>query len=75
MSLVHNEQAKLTATYFNGLAIALFAVGGVAPVLSYVFGSMKDQPLWAVTLAAAICVIVSAALHVFARRILRNLIP
>ena len=34
MSLVHNEQAKLTATYVNGLAIAMFAVGGLAPLVA-----------------------------------------
>lgn len=31
MTLIHNEQAKLTATYINGLAIATFALGALAP--------------------------------------------
>jgi len=44
MSLIQNEQTKLTATYLNGLAIALFGVGGIAPVLAYVFGSMAGRP-------------------------------
>jgi cation transport ATPase len=30
-TLIRNEQAKLTATYLNGIAIALAAVGGIAP--------------------------------------------
>jgi VIT1/CCC1 family predicted Fe2+/Mn2+ transporter len=75
MSLIHNEQAKLTATYFNGLAIAVFAVGALAPVFSYAFGSMAGQPLWAVTATAASCLVASAALHFIARRLLRKLIP
>lgn len=75
MSLVHNEQTKLSATYFNGLAIAVFALGAVAPILSYAFGSIAGQPLRAVSVAAAICLGISAALHFIARRILRNLIP
>ncbi|GJE16047.1 amino acid transporter [Methylobacterium marchantiae] len=32
--LVANERSKLTATYVNGLAIALFAVGGLAPMFA-----------------------------------------
>jgi VIT1/CCC1 family predicted Fe2+/Mn2+ transporter len=75
MSLISNEQTKLTATYLNGLAIALFAVGGLAPLFSYTFGSIAGQPLWAVVVVAAICLAVSAALHLIARRILRELIP
>jgi VIT1/CCC1 family predicted Fe2+/Mn2+ transporter len=75
MSLIHNEQVKLTATYLNGLAIAQFALGAVAPILSYAFGSIAGQPLRAVSVAAAICLAISAALHLIARRILRNLIP
>jgi len=74
MSLVRNEQTKLTATYFNGLAIAVAAIGGIAPVLAYALGS-TTRPLWIVASAAAICVLVSSVLHFFARRILRNLIP
>ena len=31
--LVRNEQAELTATYLNGVAMALAAVGGIAPSL------------------------------------------
>ena len=45
MSLVHNEQTKLTATYLNGVATALFGIGGIAPVLAYVFGSIAGRPL------------------------------
>ena len=74
MSLVHNERTKLTATYLNGLAIALFAVGGLAPIFSHAFGA-EPRPLWTLAAAAAICLVGSAALHLWARRILKGLIP
>ncbi|UHC17350.1 hypothetical protein LRS73_05495 [Methylobacterium currus] len=32
--LISNEQAKLTATYVNGIAIAIFAVGCLAPMIA-----------------------------------------
>ena len=75
MSLVRNEQTKLTATYLNGLAITVFAVGGLAPVFSYAFGSIAGQPPWVVAVVAVICLLASVALHLAARRILRDLNP
>ena len=30
--LVRNEQRKLTASFLNGVAIAMFGIGGFAPV-------------------------------------------
>lgn len=41
MSLIHNERAKLTATYINGIAIAIFAVGSFAPALNTSPGSIR----------------------------------
>ncbi|MCJ2127407.1 amino acid transporter [Methylobacterium sp. E-045] len=32
--LVANERAKLTAAYVNGVAIAVLAVGGLAPLFA-----------------------------------------
>lgn len=34
MSLVGNERTKLTATYLNRVAIAIFAIGAFAPLVS-----------------------------------------
>ena len=72
MNLIRNEQTKLTATYLNGIATALFGIGGLAPTLAYVFGSISGRPLLAI--AAIVCVVISVCLHVVARRILRGLI-
>jgi hypothetical protein len=34
--LVHNERTKLTATWLNGVSLALFAAGGFGPWLAFV---------------------------------------
>jgi len=34
MSPIGNERTKMTATYLNGSAVAVRAVGGLAPVVS-----------------------------------------
>jgi hypothetical protein len=71
--LVRNEQNKLTATYLNGIAVALFAVGGFAPLANFVAGSLSNGFLVLSLLFFAGCVALSGALHYFARSILRRL--
>ena len=73
MSLVRNEQAKLSANYLNGVAVALFAVGTLAPVLSMLYGD--HEPTLLLMLGIAICIAGSGALHFAARRILKGLVP
>lgn len=70
--LVANESAKLTATYVNGVAIAILAVGGLAPVFS---GRLAGIDFGAALLGAnlLLCAMTSAALHWLGRRILRTL--
>ena len=73
MSLVHNERAKLTATYLNGVAIALLAVGSFAPMVS-AFGT-PSRSINTLAAQIGICLIVSGILHLVARRFLRRLVP
>jgi hypothetical protein len=47
------ERIKLTATYLNGLAIAVMAVGGFAPLVS---GAPNAATV-------AVCLVISIALH------------
>lgn len=76
MSLIDNERAKLTATYVNGLAIAVFAVGGLAPLFSILLANAPSAlPTWAIWANAAVCWIVSGGLHNLARHVLRKLVP
>lgn len=75
-ALIANERAKLSATYANGLAISIFAVGGLAPVLNVYSGSgSASVPAPAVFLSAGVCWFVSGVLHLLARRYLGRLRP
>jgi hypothetical protein len=75
VSVVENEQVKLTATYLNGLAIAIFAVGGLAPVVGIVSGTAQAGAAGGIAVLTTICVSVSAGLHLAGRRMLRGLKP
>lgn len=71
---VKNERAKLTATYLNGLAVAIVAVGFFAPSFSPQAGATASVS--AMQLQATIgllCLALSGILHMAARMILRDL--
>lgn len=71
--MIHNEQTKLTATYLNGVAIAVFAVGGLAPVFSSLYGT--TGPTNFLLAMSVVCFLASLSLHWIARTILRRLEP
>lgn len=71
MPLIRNEQTKLTATFLNGLAVALFAVGGLAPLFSAIYGTSGGG--WRVIVGAVSCFAAALALHLAARTVLRRL--
>lgn len=71
--MIRNEQTKLLATYLNGLGIAVFAVGGLAPVFSSLYGEKGPDGFMA--FVSILCIVVSALLHLIARRTLRRLEP
>jgi hypothetical protein len=72
--LVANERAKLTATYINGLAIAMFAVGGLAPVVSALApgNSLHSVPALALGLFL-VGSLASGVLHFVGRLVLGDL--
>jgi len=70
--LSRNEQTKLSATYLNGVAIALFAVGGLAPSVSLVSGG--TQQVWPIAVLVLGCIGISICLHWVARWILKELV-
>lgn len=72
--LIANERAKLTATYVNGVAIAVLAVGGLAPLFSQrgAGATVPDRP-WQTPVVSLLCICVSAALHWAGRGFLREL--
>jgi VIT1/CCC1 family predicted Fe2+/Mn2+ transporter len=69
---IHNERVKLGATWLNGLSIAVFAVGGFAPVISGFSGERSVTLL--VGAVSVVCILLSGALHYWARASLRRLI-
>jgi hypothetical protein len=72
VSLIDNEQAKLAATYFNGIAIALAAVGGIAPWIAFL---VQGSDPGAVKLMAisVLCISLSVGLHYLGRKALKRL--
>lgn len=71
--LVANESAKLTATYLNGIGVAVLAVGGLAPLFT---SRPANAPVSAATvIVTLICVAVSGVLHLLARTVLGSLRP
>lgn len=73
MSLIKNERLKLTATYLNGVSIAVFAVGGLAPVFSGVYATTGLTTLHLVL--SGVCFFASFGIHLGARAILKGLEP
>lgn len=71
MSLIRNERTKLTATFLNGLAIAVFAVGGLTQTVR-AFNEPATVTIAAVFLSG-ICFLGAFALHMIARGILGRL--
>jgi hypothetical protein len=71
MSMKHNEKVKLFATYMNGLAISLFAVGCLGVVASLM---IKSEPMTVGKgIAYATFFIASIAWHLAGRRALDRL--
>jgi hypothetical protein len=64
--LVRNEQRKLTTTYLNGVGMAVFGVGGFAPVVSMTL-SGPTSPIVPVLVVG--CIVASIGLHLLARKI------
>lgn len=71
--LVNNERLKLLATFVNGMGIATFAVGGLAPLISSIYGPLGLTSF--VVLTSAICFLAAFILHYAGSLFLRRLLP
>lgn len=67
-----NERVKITANWFNGAAIAAVAVGGFAPITSYIASTSPGTSSTLVLLVTGWSS-ASFALHLAARRTLRRI--
>jgi hypothetical protein len=57
MSLVPNEQAKLTASYLNAAAASFFAAGVVAPLAAAFRPDRTASSISALTLAGGVLIL------------------
>ena len=71
-TLVSNEQVKYNVIYINGIAIAVFAIGGFAPIIGIATAGGQGLSA-AIFLVAGVCWIVSFFLHWIVLRRLRSL--
>jgi hypothetical protein len=75
LSLVHNEQTKLTATALNNIAVAFVIAVFVGPVVALGYGS-DALPRGEIAVAVSfIWLFVGFILHSIAKLILRDLEP
>ena len=72
---IHNERTKLTATWLNGLAIALLAIGGFAPFVSFISSAQPAVSIGVLGFVGLVCLFMSAGLHLVARKVLGRLKP
>lgn len=70
MSLIHNEQTKLTATLLNSLAVAAIAVGAIAPTVAFIVGTATMS---AAAISGGVWLTIGFILHLMARATLRRL--
>ncbi len=72
LDLVRNERLKLAAAYLNGIAIALLAIGGFAPLIAFVTGGAATTGQTAFALLT-VCAMASVTLHYAASFLLKGL--
>ena len=75
MSLVNNEQTKLTATALNNVAVAFVIAGFVGPMVAVGYGSAAMARDGIAILVSIIWLFVGFIRHSIARLILRDLKP
>jgi len=75
MSKVQDERTKLTATFMNGLGVAMVVAGGVAPLVALSYGLPGAAGGSTVAFVGAGWMLGGFALHFVARWLLRGLSP
>lgn len=74
MHKLRDEQTKLTATYLNSLAVTVFAVGGLAPIVASL-NEIGNRPYSFPLMISSFCIFASGAIHYTARMVLKGLSP
>lgn len=68
MTLIHNEQTKLSATWLNGVSLAIFGAGGFGPWITLANPSGPHYDPLILSLITVICILVAVGLHFMATR-------
>ncbi len=68
---VSNEKAKLTASYLNGLALAVLTVGGFSPFVLKLQGNEVNLETGYFALS---CIALSVIIHWIARSLLERIV-
>ena len=76
MSLIHNEQTKLTATALNGIALTFAGGGFITPLIAFSFGIPGATGRGAIAILIGMTWFVAGViLHMIARQVLTRLQP
>jgi len=75
VSLIHNEQTKLTATALNNVAVAFVIAGFVGPVVAVGYGTEAMARDAVAIIVSIVWLLVGFILHSIAKLILRDLRP
>jgi hypothetical protein len=76
MSLIENEQTKLTATFFSNYGLALVVTGFAAPLVAFTMDLPSSPPIRLRTVLFSLAWLAAGlTLHVIARAILKRLKP
>jgi hypothetical protein len=75
MNIIHNARIMLLATLLNTMAGSSFTVGVAAPIAAAFFYNPVGLRLTSVAVGAITWIIIAAALHIGAQRILGRLRP
>jgi hypothetical protein len=69
-----NEKIKLSATYVNGIAIAIAAIGSLGPLAAFSYSDQQSLGHFGIVLAIGVLwVIASYIMHRWARFLLEDL--
>lgn len=68
MKTVHNERLKVSATFLNGIAIAILAIGGLSPAVQAVRTVALPAEEWTRTILIAVVCLFTAGIRHFAAR-------
>jgi hypothetical protein len=75
VSLIHNEQTKLTATALNNVAVAFVIAGFVGPMVAVGYGTAALARDAVAIVVSIVWLLVGFILHSIAKLILRDLKP